>query len=64
MSAEIKLVCLFVQVKGPNNPLAGLWWFPMFRYMESNVQGTVPRHYEWPLPFPRRWSAKVLQRTS
>lgn len=47
-----------------NNFFERLWWYPMFQYFERNVQGVVPRHYEWPLPWPRRWSSKNPQRTS
>ncbi|XP_064457925.1 phosphatidylcholine:ceramide cholinephosphotransferase 2-like [Ornithodoros turicata] len=38
-----------------NNFLARVWWFPLFTYFEKNVGGVVPRQYEWPLPWPRRW---------
>ncbi|XP_034948835.1 phosphatidylcholine:ceramide cholinephosphotransferase 2-like isoform X2 [Chelonus insularis] len=49
---------------GPNNFLARLWWFPLFRYFEKNVGGTVPRQYDWPLPWPRRFLAKHPNRDS
>ncbi|XP_012271183.1 phosphatidylcholine:ceramide cholinephosphotransferase 2 isoform X2 [Orussus abietinus] len=49
---------------GPNNFLARLWWFPLFRYFEKNVGGTVPQHYDWPLPWPRRFLAKHPNRDS
>ncbi|KAG7167892.1 Phosphatidylcholine:ceramide cholinephosphotransferase 2-like [Homarus americanus] len=49
---------------GPNNFLERVWWYPLFWRFERNVQGVVPRHYEWPLPWPRRWSSKNPQRTS
>ncbi|XP_001604236.1 phosphatidylcholine:ceramide cholinephosphotransferase 2 isoform X3 [Nasonia vitripennis] len=49
---------------GPNNFLARLWWFPLFRYFEKNVSGTLPRQYEWPLPWPRRLLAKHPNRDS
>ncbi|XP_050687135.1 phosphatidylcholine:ceramide cholinephosphotransferase 2-like isoform X2 [Eriocheir sinensis] len=49
---------------GPNNFFERLWWYPLFWRFERNVQGVVPRHYEWPLPWPRRWSSKNPQRTS
>ncbi|KAB7502925.1 Phosphatidylcholine:ceramide cholinephosphotransferase 1 [Armadillidium nasatum] len=49
---------------GSNNFFERLWWYPLFQYFERNVQGVVPRHYEWPLPWPRRWSSKNPQRTS
>ncbi|KAK3888973.1 hypothetical protein Pcinc_007004 [Petrolisthes cinctipes] len=48
----------------PNNFFERLWWYPLFWRFECNVQGVVPRHYEWPLPWPRRWSSKNPQRTS
>ncbi|XP_066970890.1 phosphatidylcholine:ceramide cholinephosphotransferase 2-like isoform X3 [Macrobrachium rosenbergii] len=49
---------------GPNNFFERLWWYPIFQKFEANVHGVVPRHYEWPLPWPRRWSSKNPQRTS
>lgn len=38
-----------------NNYLARAWWFFIFSYFEKNVGAVVPRQYEWPLPWPRRW---------
>lgn len=52
------------QENGASNFFERLWWYPLFRYFERNVQGVVPRHYEWPFPWPRRWSSKNPQRTS
>ncbi|KAF4523590.1 hypothetical protein B566_EDAN016233 [Ephemera danica] len=49
---------------GPNNFLARVWWFPMFRYFEKNVNGVVPRQFEWPLSLPRRFFAKHPNRDS
>ncbi|XP_049951092.1 phosphatidylcholine:ceramide cholinephosphotransferase 2-like isoform X1 [Schistocerca serialis cubense] len=49
---------------GPNNFLARLWWFPVFRYFEKNVGGPVPRQYEWPLPWPRWCHGKHPNRNS
>lgn len=49
---------------GPSNFLARLWWFPIFKYFEKNVGGTVPRQYDWPLPWPRRFLAKHPNRDS
>ncbi|XP_014207272.1 phosphatidylcholine:ceramide cholinephosphotransferase 2 isoform X2 [Copidosoma floridanum] len=49
---------------GPNNFLARHWWFPLFRYFERNIGGTVPRQYEWPLPWPRKFLAKHPNRDS
>jgi len=40
--------------RSQSNSLSRLWWFPVLRYFEGNVGGVVPRHYEWPLPWPRR----------
>ncbi|XP_076673196.1 phosphatidylcholine:ceramide cholinephosphotransferase 2 isoform X7 [Andrena cerasifolii] len=48
----------------PNNFLTRLWWFPIFKYFETNVGGTVPRQYNWPLPWPRRFLAKHPNRDS
>lgn len=53
-----------LKVRGPNNYLSRLWWFFMFRYFERNVTGPVPRHYEWPLPWPRCLQNKRTERTS
>ena len=50
--------------EGPHNYFSRMWWFKVFRYFEGNVGGSVPRQYEWPLPWPRRWAAKLPQRTS
>ncbi|XP_063217281.1 phosphatidylcholine:ceramide cholinephosphotransferase 2-like isoform X2 [Bacillus rossius redtenbacheri] len=49
---------------GPNNLLARMWWFRLFLYFERNVGGPVPRKYDWPLPWPRRWHAKHPNRNS
>uniref|UniRef100_A0A8C4RR18 Phosphatidylcholine:ceramide cholinephosphotransferase 1 n=1 Tax=Erpetoichthys calabaricus TaxID=27687 RepID=A0A8C4RR18_ERPCA len=27
-----------------------VWWFRAFKYFEQNVQGIVPRNYQWPFP--------------
>jgi len=53
-----------LQQYGPNNFLARLWWFSIFKYFEKNVGGTVPRQYDWPLPWPRRFLAKHPNRDS
>ncbi|CAL4115987.1 unnamed protein product [Meganyctiphanes norvegica] len=47
-----------------NNYLERLWWYRFFQYFECNVQGNLPRQFEWPLPWPRRWSSKRAQRIS
>lgn len=49
---------------GPNNYLSRVWWFPVFRYFEGNVMGPVPRQYDWPLPWPRRFLSKRANRDS
>ncbi|XP_066593926.1 phosphatidylcholine:ceramide cholinephosphotransferase 2-like isoform X2 [Prorops nasuta] len=54
----------YLKQYGPNNFLARLWWFPIFKYFEKNVGGTVPRQYDWPLPWPRRFLAKHPNRNS
>ncbi|XP_054717171.1 phosphatidylcholine:ceramide cholinephosphotransferase 1-like [Uloborus diversus] len=45
-----------LKVPGTNNFLSKIWWFSIFNYFEKNVGGIVPRQYEWPLPWPRRFS--------
>ncbi|XP_043483518.1 phosphatidylcholine:ceramide cholinephosphotransferase 1-like [Leptopilina heterotoma] len=49
---------------GPNNSLARLWWFPLFKYFEKNVGGPVPRQYDWPFPWRRRFLTKHPNRDS
>uniref|UniRef100_A0A131YR68 Shingomyelin synthase n=1 Tax=Rhipicephalus appendiculatus TaxID=34631 RepID=A0A131YR68_RHIAP len=44
-----------LKVASQNNYLSRSWWFSLFTYFEKNVGGVVPRQYEWPLPWPRRW---------
>ncbi|KAJ8919917.1 hypothetical protein NQ315_006446 [Exocentrus adspersus] len=41
-----------------NNLLSREWWFGMFLYFEGNVGGPLPRQFNWPLPWPRRWHLK------
>ncbi|XP_060519262.1 phosphatidylcholine:ceramide cholinephosphotransferase 2-like isoform X2 [Cylas formicarius] len=41
-----------------NNLLSRSWWFALFLYFESNVGGPIPRQFDWPLPWPRRWHSK------
>jgi shingomyelin synthase len=36
-----------------SNLLSRECWFGFFRYMEQNVGASVPRQFEWPLPWPR-----------
>ncbi|XP_053979200.1 phosphatidylcholine:ceramide cholinephosphotransferase 2-like isoform X1 [Hylaeus anthracinus] len=48
----------------PNNFMTRFWWFFIFKYFEKNVGGTVPRQYDWPLPWPRRFLAKHPNRDS
>uniref|UniRef100_T1IPF2 Sphingomyelin synthase-like domain-containing protein n=1 Tax=Strigamia maritima TaxID=126957 RepID=T1IPF2_STRMM len=47
-----------LKMTGPNNYLARVWWFTMFQYFEANVNGIVPRQYEWPLSWPRRFFSR------
>lgn len=47
-----------------NNYLGKEWWFIYFKYFERNVRGPVPRQYEWPLPWPRRFHSKLPNRES
>ncbi|KAM4704139.1 phosphatidylcholine:ceramide cholinephosphotransferase 1 isoform 1-T2 [Rhinophrynus dorsalis] len=42
----------------PTNLLSHVWWFRPFQYFERNVQGVVPRTYQWPIP----WSLLQLGR--
>ncbi|XP_051173374.1 phosphatidylcholine:ceramide cholinephosphotransferase 2-like [Leptopilina boulardi] len=49
---------------GPNNSLSRLWWFPLFKYFEKNIGGPVPRQYDWPLPWRRRFLTKHPNRDS
>ncbi|EEB16485.1 Phosphatidylcholine:ceramide cholinephosphotransferase, putative [Pediculus humanus corporis] len=49
---------------GPNNFLARVWWYPVFKYFEGNVAGPLPRQYDWPLPWPRRFLSKHPNRDS
>ncbi|KAF7283024.1 hypothetical protein GWI33_001581 [Rhynchophorus ferrugineus] len=41
-----------------NNLLSRSWWFALFLYFEGNVGAPVPRQFDWPLPWPRRWHSK------
>ncbi|XP_050315832.1 phosphatidylcholine:ceramide cholinephosphotransferase 2-like [Anthonomus grandis grandis] len=41
-----------------NNLLSRSWWFALFLYFEGNVGGPIPRQFDWPLPWPRRWQSK------
>ncbi|OQV13681.1 putative Phosphatidylcholine:ceramide cholinephosphotransferase 1 [Hypsibius exemplaris] len=41
---------------GPTNYFTNVCWFRLMRFCEANVAvGKLPKHYTWPLPFPRRW---------
>lgn len=53
-----------LQQHGPNNSLSRLWWFPLFKYFEKNIGGPVPRQYDWPLPWRRRFLTKHPNRDS
>ncbi|XP_033229824.1 phosphatidylcholine:ceramide cholinephosphotransferase 2-like isoform X2 [Belonocnema kinseyi] len=54
----------YLKQNGPNNFFARLWWFPLFKYFEKNIGGPVPRQYDWPLPWPRRFLTKHPNRDS
>ncbi|XP_014254488.1 phosphatidylcholine:ceramide cholinephosphotransferase 2-like isoform X2 [Cimex lectularius] len=47
-----------------DNCLSRIWWFRIFCYFEGNVGGPVPRQFNWPLPWPRRFLAKHPNRDS
>nr|XP_033797795.1 phosphatidylcholine:ceramide cholinephosphotransferase 1 [Geotrypetes seraphini]XP_033797796.1 phosphatidylcholine:ceramide cholinephosphotransferase 1 [Geotrypetes seraphini]XP_033797797.1 phosphatidylcholine:ceramide cholinephosphotransferase 1 [Geotrypetes seraphini]XP_033797798.1 phosphatidylcholine:ceramide cholinephosphotransferase 1 [Geotrypetes seraphini]XP_033797799.1 phosphatidylcholine:ceramide cholinephosphotransferase 1 [Geotrypetes seraphini]XP_033797800.1 phosphatidylcholine: len=34
------------------NHLSQVWWYKPFQYFEKNIQGIVPRTYQWPFPWP------------
>jgi len=36
--------------RGDHNLMDGMWWWRIFVYFESNVQGQLPREYSWPIP--------------
>ncbi|XP_057667125.1 phosphatidylcholine:ceramide cholinephosphotransferase 2-like isoform X2 [Diorhabda carinulata] len=42
----------------PNNLMGREWWFSLFLYFEGNVGGPIPRQFNWPFPWPRRWHLK------
>ncbi|CAH0545741.1 unnamed protein product [Brassicogethes aeneus] len=42
----------------PNNHIGREWWFCAFMYFEKNVGGPLPRQFDWPLPWPRRFHSK------
>jgi len=48
--------------KGPANFLSRVWWYRIFTYFECNVDGVLPRRYQWPLPWPRQLVAKYPER--
>lgn len=45
----------FLKTPSQYNYLSRVWWFTVFNYFEKNVNGPVPRKYEWPFPWPRRF---------
>ncbi|CAG9815925.1 unnamed protein product [Phaedon cochleariae] len=47
-----------LKLHSSNNLLGREWWFSMFLYFEGNVGGPLPRQFDWPLPWPRRWHLK------
>ncbi|KAM4624304.1 phosphatidylcholine:ceramide cholinephosphotransferase 1 [Polymixia lowei] len=36
-----------------SNFVSRVWWYSFFLYLETNVQGIVPRHYQLPFPWKR-----------
>ncbi|CAH1407459.1 unnamed protein product [Nezara viridula] len=54
----------YLKQASSRNALSRLWWFKAFCYFEGNVEGPVPRQYNWPLPWPRRLLAKHPNRDS
>ncbi|CAN7976425.1 unnamed protein product [Ixodes persulcatus] len=52
---DVRFSASLLQNPSQNNYLARAWWFFIFSYFEKNVGAVVPRQYEWPLPWPRRW---------
>lgn len=55
---------IYLKQHSANNFLTRLWWFPIFKYFEKNIVGPVPRQYDWPLPWPRRFLTKHPNRDS
>ncbi|XP_055710506.1 phosphatidylcholine:ceramide cholinephosphotransferase 1-like isoform X1 [Phlebotomus papatasi] len=47
-----------------NNYLSREWWFMYFRYFEKNIRGPVPRQYDCPISWPRRFFSKLPSRES
>lgn len=54
----------FLKERGGNNFLSRLWWHRAFRYLEGNVSAPLPRHYQWPLSWPRCFLSKRPERIS
>ncbi|VVC37867.1 Hypothetical protein CINCED_3A020211 [Cinara cedri] len=48
---------VYLKHSSSNNYLSRSWWFWIFRYFEENINGPIPRQYNWPLPWPRRFTA-------
>ncbi|XP_026473114.1 phosphatidylcholine:ceramide cholinephosphotransferase 2-like [Ctenocephalides felis] len=44
--------------KSTNNYLSRVFWFKLFRYFEKNIGGVVPKQYDWPLPWPRKFLSR------
>ncbi|XP_026810911.1 phosphatidylcholine:ceramide cholinephosphotransferase 2-like isoform X1 [Rhopalosiphum maidis] len=56
---------VYLKHSSSNNYLSRSWWFWMFKYFEGNINGPIPRQYDWPLPWPRRFTtAKYPNRDS
>ncbi|CAI6367726.1 unnamed protein product [Macrosiphum euphorbiae] len=41
---------VYLKHSSSNNYLSRSYWFWMFRYFEGNINGPIPRQYDWPLP--------------
>lgn len=48
---------VYLKHSSSNNYLSRSWWFWLFKYFEGNVNGPIPLQYDWPLPWPRRFTA-------
>ncbi|XP_050532109.1 phosphatidylcholine:ceramide cholinephosphotransferase 2-like isoform X2 [Daktulosphaira vitifoliae] len=43
------------------NYLSRAWWFRIFCYFEENIDGPLPRQYDWPLPWPKCFAISNYQ---
>ncbi|XP_025420930.1 phosphatidylcholine:ceramide cholinephosphotransferase 2-like isoform X2 [Sipha flava] len=56
---------VYLKHSSSNNYLARSWWFWLFKYFEGNINGPIPRQYDWPLPWPQHFTtAKYRNRDS